>query len=123
MASLAWRAETVHGQIGPGTEFGILPEAWILGEAPKFPPVKTPLTVHFPNGAAARVDLVEVSDDDAIIQTSHGAKWRMSRTVRRHRMTFERRMARTTSPWSILRQRLLAPISADITIRTGTSNR
>jgi hypothetical protein len=41
MASLAWRAETVQGQIGPGTEFGILPEAWIPGEAPKFPPVKT----------------------------------------------------------------------------------
>jgi hypothetical protein len=67
MASLAWRAETVHGRIGHDTEFGILPEAWIPGEAPKFPPVKTPLTVHFPNGAAARVDLVEVSDDDAII--------------------------------------------------------
>lgn len=79
MASLAWRAETVHGQIGPGTEFGILPEAWIPGEAPKFPPANTPLTVHFPNGAAARVDLVEVADDDAIIQTSDGTKWRMER--------------------------------------------
>jgi hypothetical protein len=77
--ALAWRAETVHGQIGPGTEFGVLPEAWIPGEQPKLPPVDTPLTVHFPNGAPTKVHLVQVSDDDAIIQTSDGAKWRMER--------------------------------------------
>ena len=75
--AVAWRAETVHGQIGPGTEFGIIPEAWLPGEHPKMPAVGTPLTVHFPNGAAARVDLMEVSGDNAIIQTSDGSKWRM----------------------------------------------
>jgi hypothetical protein len=77
--AIAWRAETVHGQIGPGTEFGIIPEAWVPGEQPKMPAASTPLTVHFPNAATARVDLVEVSGDEAVIQTSDGAKWRMER--------------------------------------------
>jgi hypothetical protein len=75
--AVAWRAETVHGQIGPGTEFGIIPEAWLPGEQQKIPAAGTPLTVHFPNNAAARVDLVEVSGDRAVIQTSDGTKWGM----------------------------------------------
>jgi len=74
---MAWRAETVHGQIGPGTEFSIIPEPWVPGEQPKMPAAGTPLTVHFPNNAATRVDLVEVSGDSAVIQTSDGTKWRM----------------------------------------------
>jgi hypothetical protein len=74
MISLAWRAETVHGQIVPGTEFGILPEGWIPGEAPNVPPVNTPLTVHFPNGAVGRVNLVAISDDDAVSKMT-GKEW------------------------------------------------
>jgi len=72
---VTWRAETVHGRIDVGTEFGIIPEAWIPGEQPKMPAAGTPLTVHFPNSAAAEVDLVEVSGDKAVIQTSNGSKW------------------------------------------------
>jgi hypothetical protein len=74
---VAWRIETVHGQIGPGTKFSILPEVWASGEKLMLPPVNTPLTVHFPNGAVAKVDLIELSSNEAIIQTSDGANWRM----------------------------------------------
>jgi hypothetical protein len=76
-AMAAWRAETVHGNIGPGTELSVFPEQWIPGEQPTLPPDGTSLTVHLPTGAAAKVDLIEVSNKKTIIQTSDGAKWRM----------------------------------------------
>jgi hypothetical protein len=76
-AMVAWRAETVHGQIGPKTEFAIFPEEWLPGAPPTLPPVNTPLTVRFPNGAVTTINLVKISGDEAIIQTTDGAKWRM----------------------------------------------
>jgi hypothetical protein len=76
---VAWRAETSQGQIAPGTEFGIMPEAWVPGEQSTVPPVGARLVVRFPSGAPATVDLKEISDEAAIVQTSDGAKWRMQR--------------------------------------------
>jgi hypothetical protein len=76
---VAWRAETLQGQIAIGTEFGIIPEGWLLGEQPRLPPAGTRLIVHFSSGAPATVDLEIISDDESIIRTSDGTKWRMRR--------------------------------------------
>jgi hypothetical protein len=54
--AVAWHAETLHGQIGPGTELGIFPKG-VAGERPTLPPDGTRLPVHFPNGATFTVDL------------------------------------------------------------------
>ena len=73
---VAWGAYTVYDQIGPDTELGIMPVLWVRDEPTKIPAAGTTLTVYFTNGAA-RVDLVEVSGNTAVIQTSDGAKWSM----------------------------------------------
>jgi hypothetical protein len=73
---VAWGAYTAHRQFGPNTEFGIMPESWAPRETPKIPAAGTRLTVYFPDSRAF-VDLVEVSGDTAIIQTSDGTKWRI----------------------------------------------
>jgi hypothetical protein len=76
--SIAWRAYSAHGQIGPGTEFTILLDGWTGGKQPKLPSAGSVLTVDFPSSEPVNVDLIEISGDEAIIQTSDGAKWLMN---------------------------------------------
>jgi hypothetical protein len=41
------------------------------------------LAIRFPNGAAAKIDVIEVTATEAIIQTSNQAKWRMVQAARK----------------------------------------
>jgi hypothetical protein len=74
--TVAWGAYTAHRQFGPDTELGIMPESWVPSETPKIPAAGTRLIVYFPDKQAF-VDLIEVSGDTAVIQTSDGTKWRL----------------------------------------------
>jgi hypothetical protein len=78
---MSWRAETVHGQLGPGTELSIFEEPWEPGAPAQSPPSGAVLALRFPNGAPARIEVVEVAGDQAVIQTSNQARWRMVRVA------------------------------------------
>jgi hypothetical protein len=74
---MGWRAETMHGQIGPNTVLSIFEEPWGPGLPVRPLPSGVSLAIRFPNGAAASLDVIEASATEAIIQTSNQAKWRM----------------------------------------------
>jgi hypothetical protein len=74
---MAWRAETVHGQIAVGTELSIYREPWEPGKAARSFPSGVSLATRFAHGAAAQIKVLEVTGSDAIIQTSNRAQWRL----------------------------------------------
>ena len=74
---MAWRAETVHGQIAVGTELSIYKEPWEPGKGARSLPSGVSLATRFAHGAEAQIKVLEVTGSDAIIQTSNRAQWRM----------------------------------------------
>jgi hypothetical protein len=66
---MAWRAETVHGQIAVGTELSIYKEPWEPGKGARSLPSGVSLATRFAHGAEAQIKVLEVTGSDAIIRT------------------------------------------------------
>jgi hypothetical protein len=52
---MAWRAETVHGQIAVGTELSIYKEPWEPGKGARSLPSGVSLATRFAHGAEAQI--------------------------------------------------------------------
>jgi hypothetical protein len=78
---MSWIAVTDQGQIGAGTVLGIFEEPW----GPNLPvnplPSGAVLAIRLPNGATAKIDVIEVTASEAIIQLSNQAKWRIAKVA------------------------------------------
>jgi hypothetical protein len=65
----------MHDQIGPGAELHIFG----AGESSPLPPSDLAFSARFPDGAATRIKVIEVGENQAIIETSDQTKWIMVR--------------------------------------------
>jgi hypothetical protein len=80
---MGWRAETDQKQLGPGTVLSIFMEPWAAGLPMHLLPSGAKLVLRFPNGAETKIEAIEATASEVIIQTSDSAKWRLVRAARK----------------------------------------
>jgi hypothetical protein len=74
---MEWIATTNQTRLAPGAVLSIFEDGWGAG-LPTMPlPVEVNLTIRFPNGAEAQVNVIEVTALEAIIEMSNQGRWRM----------------------------------------------
>jgi hypothetical protein len=78
---MSWCAGTSQDRIGPRTVLSFFERSW----GPDIPvrplPFGISVTVRFPNGATTKVDVIDATATEAIVQTLDQTKWRMVRTA------------------------------------------
>jgi hypothetical protein len=80
---MGWRAETDQKQLGPGAMLSIFMEPWGAGLPMHLLPSGANIVLRFPNGAETKIEVIEATASEVILQTFDGAKWWVVRTTRK----------------------------------------
>jgi hypothetical protein len=74
---MGWVAATDESQLAPGTVLSIFEDGWGAGLPPMPLPPNVSVAIRFADGTVAKINVIEVTVLEAVIEMSNQKRWRM----------------------------------------------